>query len=76
MYYIIPVMLLISIGLKREAIIDLAVQSTNFIDLINRNMNFEAKKLMKTSKFMLFYMFYGLSSISVSSSSTPSFFQV
>ena len=64
-YYIYPAMFLISIGLKREAIIDLAVQSINFINWIDKNMDFEAKQLMKTSQFMLFYMFYGLISVSV-----------
>ena len=63
-YYIFPAIFIISIGLKREAIMDLAVQSINFINWIDNNMNFKAKKLMKTSEFMLFYIFYGLISIS------------
>ena len=63
-YYIYPVMFFISIGLKRKAIIDLAVQSINFMDWIEENMEFGAKRLMRTSEFMLFYMFYGLVSIS------------
>ena len=64
-YYAFPVMFHIVIGLKREAIIDLSCQSLNFIDWIDRKMNFEAKKLMKTSKFILCYIFYGLISISI-----------
>ena len=63
-YYIYPVMFFISIGLKRKAIIDLAVQTINFMGCIEKNMDFEAKKLMRAAEFMLFYMFYGLVSIS------------
>ena len=63
-YYLFPVMFFIAIGRKRNAIIDLAVQSINFMNWIEENMEFEAKKLMKTSEFMLFYMYYGLISIS------------
>ena len=64
-YYIYPTMFVISIGLKREAIVDLAVQSINFITWIDENMDFEAKKLMRTAEFMVLYMFYGLISISI-----------